>query len=76
MEEKQEQKQVKLCPFISGFVLEPIQTKLQAGLIKSTNVAPCIEEKCKFYNPVQKDCEILLCFTNLRGNKNEQHNQG
>lgn len=62
----------KLCPFISGFCLEPIKTTLgQMQVMKTTNVAPCCEEKCKFYNRAQKDCEILLCFSNLRGKTNE-----
>ena len=53
----------KLCPFISGFVLEPAKSKLgQMSVIKTTNINPCIEENCKFYNVAQKDCEVLLCF--------------
>ena len=57
------QKTNNLCPFISGFVIEPAKTRLgDMTVAKTSNIAPCIEEKCKFYNPAQKDCEILLCF--------------
>ena len=59
----EKKKDVKLCPFISGFLIEPAKTALgDMTVAKTTNIAPCIEEKCKFYNPADKDCEILLCF--------------
>ena len=62
MEQKQEKQKVeviqpKLCPLISGFLLEPIKSALgQMQVAKTTNVAPCIEDKCKFYDEQDKDC--------------------
>lgn len=76
MEQKQQNQEVKkvdviqpkLCPFVSGFLVEPAKTVVgQMQFMKTTNISPCIEDKCKFYNPAQKDCEICLCFKNLRG---------
>lgn len=67
-ESKAEVIQPKLCPFVSGFLVEPAKTVVgQMQFMKTTNISPCIEDKCKFYNPAQKDCEICLCFKNLRG---------
>lgn len=65
-QQKQEQKKVeviqpKLCPFISGFLLEPAKTVIgQMTVAKTTNVAPCMENKCKFYNDEKKECKINL----------------
>lgn len=53
--------QPKLCPMISGFLVEPIKSPLgQMQVVKTTNVAPCMEEKCKFFNIEKNECEILL----------------
>ena len=49
---KQEVKKVeviqpKLCPMISGFLVEPIKSPLgQMQVAKTSNVAPCMEEIC------------------------------
>ncbi len=53
--------QPKLCPLISGFLIEPIKTALgeiKAG--KTTNINPCIQDKCMFYDVVEKKCLIYL----------------
>lgn len=67
MEQQKQEKvveviQPKLCPFISGFVVEPIKKNAlgQVQLGKSTNVAPCMENSCMFYNIDKKDCKINL----------------
>lgn len=70
-EQKQEVKKEvkKLCPFISGFLLEPVKDKLSGqmtGVGKSTNISPCIKEHCKFFNKHEQECEILCCFKNLK----------
>lgn len=73
-EKKKDVIEEKLCPFVSGFLLEPVKDVLgQVQVVKTTNVAPCCKERCKFFNRAEKDCEILLCFTNLRGKNNEQN---
>ena len=65
-QQKQEQKKVeviqpKLCPFISGIVVEPVKTSLgQVKIMKTTNVAPCQKEQCIFYNDEKKECKINL----------------
>ena len=60
-EPKVEVIQPMLCPFISGFLIEPVKTPLgQMNVAKTTNVAPCMENKCKFYNEDKKDCKINL----------------
>lgn len=67
-EQKQEQKDVKViqpkcCPFSMGFLLEPVRTVMRdTALAKTTNVAPCMENKCKFYSEQQKECYIVLKF--------------
>lgn len=53
--------QPKCCPFSIGFLLEPVRTVMRdTALAKTTNVAPCMESKCKFYNDEKKDCKINL----------------
>ena len=70
MEQKQEQKQEqkveviqpKLCPFISGFIVEPVKKNAlgQVQFGKTTNVAPCMENSCMFYDGKTKNCGIWL----------------
>ena len=65
MEQKQEKKveviEPKLCPFISGFLLEPVKNALgQVSVAKTTNVSPCMDKRCKFYDEEKKDCLIIL----------------
>lgn len=70
MEQKQEQKQEqkveviqpKLCPFISGFIVEPVKKNAlgQVQFGKTTNVAPCMENSCMFYDEDKKECKINL----------------
>lgn len=51
---------LKLCPFISGFVMEIVKDKLgNQGLGKTTNVAPCIANKCMFFNDTEHYCKIV-----------------
>lgn len=51
---------LKLCPFISGFVMEIVRDKIgNQGLGKTTNVAPCIANKCMFYNDTEQYCKIV-----------------
>lgn len=51
---------LKLCPFISGFVMEIVKDSLgNQGLGKTTNVAPCIANKCMFYNDTEYYCKII-----------------
>lgn len=55
--------QPKCCPFSMGFLLEPVRTVMRdTALAKTTNVAPCMENKCKFYSEQQKECYIVLKF--------------
>lgn len=60
-EVKQEVKEVtKLCPFISGFLLEMSRISVKEnGLFKTTNVAPCLKGKCMFYNATEDYCKIV-----------------
>lgn len=67
-EVKQETKQEirKLCPFISGFVMELSQISLKEnGLVKTTNVAPCLKDKCTFFAPKNNICGIVLGIESL-----------
>lgn len=51
---------LKLCPFISGFVMEIVKDGLgNQGLGKTTNVAPCIAHKCMFFNDTEQYCKIV-----------------
>lgn len=51
----------KLCPFISGFLVEPVKTALgEIKPAKTTNVNPCIKDNCMFYDVDTKDCLITL----------------
>ena len=51
---------LKLCPFISGFVMEIVRDKIgNQGLGKTTNVNPCIAHKCMFYNDTEHYCKIV-----------------
>ena len=53
--------QPKLCPLISGFLVEPVKTALgEIKPAKTTNVSPCIQNKCMFYDVDKKDCLIIL----------------
>ena len=70
-EQKQEVKQdkkvdviqPKCCPFSISFLLEPVRTLMkETALAKTTNVAPCMENRCKFYDENKKECYILLKF--------------
>lgn len=59
--EKVEVIQPKLCPLISGFLVEPVKTALgEIKPAKTTNVAPCIKDKCMFYDVDKKVCLIIL----------------
>lgn len=61
-EPKVEVIQPKLCPFISGFVVEPVRKNAlgEVQLGKTTNVSPCMENSCMFYNIDKKECKINL----------------
>lgn len=79
-EVKQEVKQVvKLCPFISGFVMELSKISLKEnGLIKTTNVAPCLKSKCMFYDSNENVCGLVLGIESLVTLKNimlEEYNE-
>lgn len=57
---KKEKKVIKLCPFISGFILEPIKDGLGNQVVgKTTNVSPCMLDKCNFYDSDEKACGIV-----------------
>ena len=59
--EKVEVIQPKLCPLISGFLIEPVKTALgDIKPAKVTNVAPCLKDKCIFFDVDKKDCLITL----------------
>lgn len=59
-------KVLKLCPFISGFVMEIVKDSLgNQGLGKTTNVAPCIAHKCMFYNDTEHYCKIVKGFDDI-----------
>lgn len=59
-------KVLKLCPFISGFLLEPTRISIKEnGIIKSTNVAPCIADKCMFFNETEQYCKIVQGLEDL-----------
>lgn len=61
-EVKKEPKEIlKLCPFISGFILEGKKTALgEIEVHKTTNVAPCIMNKCTMYDDDRNMCKIVL----------------
>jgi len=60
-EVKQEvKKATKLCPFISGFVVEVVKDSLgNQSLGKTTNVSRCIANSCMFYNATEDYCKIV-----------------
>ena len=65
-EVKEVKEVVKLCPFISGFVMELSKISLKEnGLIKTTNVAPCLKSKCSLYAPNNNVCGIVLAIESL-----------
>ena len=65
-QEVKEKKVVKLCPFISGFMLEPTRISMKEnGVIKTTNVAPCIQNKCTFFNETEQECKIVQGLDDL-----------
>lgn len=80
-EVKQEVKKevIKLCPFISGFVMEIVKDGLgNQGLGKTTNVAPCIKNKCMFYDSNENVCGLVLGIESLVTLKNimlEEYNE-
>ena len=58
--QKEVKKVLKLCPFISGFVMEIGKDLLgNQGLVKTNNVSPCIANKCMFYNETEQYCKIV-----------------
>lgn len=60
--EKVEVIQPKLCPLISGFLVEPIKTALgEIKPAKTTNVAPCMKDKCVFFDKKIQEC-LILCY--------------
>lgn len=57
---KKEKKVIKLCPFISGFILEPVKDSLGNQVVgKTTNVSPCMTDKCIFYDSDEEVCGIV-----------------
>lgn len=59
-------KLLKLCPFISGFVMEIVRDKIgNQGLGKTTNVAPCIANKCMFFDETEQHCKIVQGLDDL-----------
>lgn len=59
-------KVLKLCPFISGFLLEPVRDKLGNQVLgKTTTVAPCIADKCMFFNETEQCCKIVQGLDDL-----------
>lgn len=83
-EVKKEPKEIsKLCPFISGFVMELSKISLKEnGLIKTTNVAPCIQHRCMFFNDTEMYCKISKGLDDLHNSfeydeiEEEQEEQG
>ena len=63
----QEPKKVlKLCPFISGFVMEIGKDSLgNQGLVKTNNVSPCIANKCMFFDETEQHCKIVQGLDDL-----------
>ena len=61
VKEQEPKKVVKLCPFISGFILEGKKTALgEIEVRKTTNVAPCLMNKCTMYDDDRNMCKIVL----------------
>lgn len=87
-EKKQEQlkkqepkKVVKLCPFISGFVVEVVKDGLgNQSIGKTTNVSRCITNSCMFYNETEQYCKILKGLDDIHNSfeidDEEQDEQG
>ena len=76
MEQKQQKqelkeiKQQKLCPLISGFLLEPKEEKDEKGntkivFDKTTNMSPCIKDRCVFFDEIESRCKFIIIQENL-----------
>lgn len=67
-------KVLKLCPFISGYVMEIVRDKIgNQGLGKTTNVATCIAHKCMFYNDTEQYCKIVKALDELHNSFEDEY---